>query len=297
MVKTAAGIALLFVLAAAPATGAGKLVDEVVRMLEQGVDDSLISSWLALQDPRAEPLTPDDLIRLTKAGAPEDLVQRLLERTGGAPAAPASPPAPSSATENRDGTVPLSLDVIYEPFTGFNLEDQDEYELFVYLDGHLVARRANPDSRSKGSEGPLLTRLEPGRHEIRLLREEHRRKRGGRVLHYATVCPDAIEFEVASGHDWGLAIEWVEPSYSSLSYPLTWRLTRDGEPVSGVEKTGTPKSEWPALCEDLETATPKGGKAPALDGCVRWAGLWSATVEAPTRAAVLAEIERHAAAD
>lgn len=310
IVKTAWGIVLLCVLAATPVTGAGKLVDEVVRMLEQGVDVSLITSWLGLQDPGVEPVTPDDLIRLTKAGAPEDLVQRLLERSGRAPAV--SPPPLAASPESavtaapapaRDGLVPLALDVTYEPHASFDLADQDEFELFVYLDGRLVARRENPLSRSKGGEGLLETHLEPGRHEIRLLREEHRRKRGGRrFTHYAMVCPDAIEFEVTRGHDWALAIEWVEPRFSSMKSPLTWRLTRDGQPIAGVEKSGTPKSDWPPLCEDLETALSSGGKASRLtrqllDDCVRWDGLWSASVQAPSRGTVLAEIERDAAAD
>lgn len=304
------GAVTALVLAALPAAvGGTKLVDEVVRMLEQQVDPAVIGSWIDLQDVEPGSLTPDDLIRLSKAGAPKALVQKILARSTPKPAATTRPPvvaapaapAPAAAPE---GTLPVRFTIGYEPFEGFQLEDQDDLDLYVYLDGRLLSHAESQSGSFHDVRLRLERPVEPGPHEIRLLREHHKemKKRGAVWRHEAEVCPDAIAFELAEGHEWAIEIDWVESNFSSTKTPLTWRVLRDGEQTAGVEKAGTPKADWPPLCEDLASRYDPAGKIPtvirrALDRCVSWASLWNDSSNAPSRRQVLAEIETPVARD
>lgn len=283
------------------------MVDDVVRMLEQGVEPAVIEDWVDVQPAGPGPLSPDDLIRLSKAGAPDALVQRLLARSKTPPAREAAPVA-AQRLAAPEGRVPVRFVIRYEPYASFDMDDQDPLSLYVYLDGRLLASsgsqtgwfgdaalRIDPSITPGRTEGWLA----PGAHEIRLMREYHgSRGRGDRKVwhHEAEVCPDVIEFEVAAGHEWDLELSWTEPNFSSTRTPLTWRLSKDGEPVAGLEDGGTPRNEWPPLCEDLELRAAAKDKIPreirrALDECVRWAGLWRDFVDAPPRRQLLAELE------
>jgi hypothetical protein len=293
----------------------GTLVDDVVRMLGAEIEPSLIASWLDLQEPRAEPLTPDDMIRLSEAGAPEDLVRRLMAKTtpesvvtAPPPAtprpAPATTPAPvvvSTDTPASTGDLlPVAFVIRYTPFTDFEAQDRDDLELHLYMDGRPLASTPNQANFFRSRRLRITRDIAPGRHEIRLLRERHKRaKRRGpdEWRHESTVCPDTIEFEVTRDHEWTFELSWSEPRHSATRAPLSWRLLRDGAMQDGVEKTGTPKDEWPPLCEDIEAGIDPDRKIPkstqrALDRCVRWAELWTdKVVDPPSRAEVLAELE------
>ena len=105
-----------------------------------------------------------------------------------------------------------------------------------------------------------------------------------------------IDFEVEPGHDWQVVVRWAEPNFSSTKTPLSWRLEQDGEQVDGVEEFGTPRTEWPPLCEDLRLLIDTFKKAPrdlrrSLEDCVDWDGLWSESARAPTRDQILADLE------
>jgi len=302
-VRTLAGLVALVL--HATATLAGSLVDDVVRMLEEEVDPSVISSWLELQEPATVAPSPDDLIRLSRAGAPDELVRKLLA-LGPRPAPPAPRRAPSAApvaaaTADGDGKVPLAVSVSYHPHASFDMEDQDKLELYVYLDGALLTH-LEPQSRWSPSRDPAADlALAPGAHDVRLLRESHESlgRKSGRWRHEARASPDVIRFELAPGHAWALGVEWTEPRFSGMQAPLTWWLLRDGERVAGAEKVGTPKDRWPHVCEDLESRIDPRETKPSRqvqrdrESCVRWSDLWSRSpVEAPPRAALLAELER-----
>ena len=76
---------------------------DVIRMLDEGVDSQFISAWLDRTDARPGELTPDDLIALSNAEAPKELINKLMEMAPetpkAAPPAPAPPPAePPAAT-------------------------------------------------------------------------------------------------------------------------------------------------------------------------------------------------------
>jgi hypothetical protein len=184
--------------------------------------------------------------------------------------------------------------VTYRPYASFDMEDQDKLDLYVYVDGALVAR-VRPQNRWPPAQDPeVALALEPGRHTLRLLRESHERQGGKdeRWRHEARACPDVVEFEVAPGHDWSLDVEWTEPRFSTAA-PLTWRLLRDGLEAAGAEKIGTPTDRWPHVCEDLESRKASRLVAREMESCVRWTDLWGQlSVESSTRAAVRAELER-----
>ena len=55
------------------------IVDEVVRMLEQGVSSAWILDWLDDRTVPATALAADDMIRLSRAEASDELVRRLME--------------------------------------------------------------------------------------------------------------------------------------------------------------------------------------------------------------------------
>jgi len=184
------------------------------------------------------------------------------------------------------------------------VEGEDEApsrDLFVYVDGRFVARlESRPDIGGR-SEVRLRRLLEPGPHTLRLTRERHER-RGGRGdrrwRHDTRVCPDLIELAIEPGNPPVFELEWIESPFAPADRgPLSWRILVDGERTAGQERSGTPKSEWPPLCEDIEAAVESGAVRAAvvrqdLASCVRWADLWPAAAPAPSRAEVLVEIER-----
>jgi len=297
------------------AVAGGTLVDDVVRMLGAEIEPSLVANWLDLQEPRAEPLTPEDMIRLSEAGAPNDLVRQLMAKTTPEPVVTAPPPAapppvpastpapvvvPTVAPAPAGDLLPVAFVIRYTPFNDFEAQDRDDLELHVYMDGRPLASTPNQANFFRSRRLRVTRDIEPGRHEIRLLREHHKqaKRRGpGEWRHESTVCPDTIEFEVTRGHEWTLELSWSEPRHSATRAPLSWQLLRDGVMQDGVEKTGTPKSEWPPLCEDIEAGIDPDRKVSkstqrALDSCVAWDELWTdKVVDPPSRDEVLAELE------
>lgn len=251
------------------------VVRDVVRMLDEGVEPALVLRWLETSDLRPGPLAAQDLIALSRAGAPEGLVQRLID-TAGQP--PAGSPTPTPAA---GACCLVDFEIVYRAAERLEGEQEAEgMDLYVYLDGHpLALLESMPDL---GGPGPFKARmrLSPGRHVLRLLRERHTQRRSGRWRHHSRVCPDVIAFEITPGAAWAVDLSWSESSLSTTP-PLDWRLTRDGVTVAEQHDTGTDKDDWPALCEE-----------PDDRNCVRWEELWPADLSVPTRAEVRAELER-----
>ncbi|MGB5623675.1 MAG: hypothetical protein WBN65_14370, partial [Gammaproteobacteria bacterium] len=90
-------IILMLAMSAAPAmvraqTNATQAVDpivtDVVRMLEVGIEPDLILNWLQSSGKRPGPLSADDVIALSEAKAPKELIQALLDLATAAAQAP-----------------------------------------------------------------------------------------------------------------------------------------------------------------------------------------------------------------
>jgi hypothetical protein len=61
------------------------LVEDVVRMLEEGVSPPVIVEWLGHTGYRPAQVTPDDLVALARAQAPDDVFEALLARAAAEP--------------------------------------------------------------------------------------------------------------------------------------------------------------------------------------------------------------------
>jgi len=328
--RLAAIIGLLWALCLAPTIVAAQtetaeavdpVVGDVVRMLEVGIEPDLILRWLESSGKRPGPLSADDVIALSQAKAPKELIQALLDLAGpSAGITPATPDAPSAAVQQpaapasglpspqQTGVAPVAgecclIDVSVEYRATEDLVGEEyagpEHDLFLYVDGHFLARLESQGNIAGQGPVPFKARLAPGDHALRLTRELHTHagERAGDVKwdHLTTVSPSTIPFRVEPGADWNLDVRWVQGEFS-LKRPLHWRWSRDGVEVAGQKHVGAFREDWPYLCEDVEASREDGGISgwrakDRLKGCVKWKSLWSSDVRI-TRAQVLAELRR-----
>lgn len=301
------------------------VVVDAVRMLEVGIDPELILSWLQSSGKRPGPLSADDVIALSEAKAPKELIQALLDLaapTARAPAAPVAPgagaaapatavapqappaaavtaPAAARAQDADCCLVDFSVEYrVSEDTVGDGFEGL-EHDLFLYVDGYFLARFASQGNIAAQGPIPFKARVAPGLHTIRLTRESHtqpnRKKRPNEWDHLTTVSPVAIEFEVAPGADWNMDIRWLQGEFS-LKRPLNWRWSRDGVEVAGEQHAGAFREDWPYLCDDVEVSRDSGAISGwrARDrrkGCVDWSSLWPPPVRT-TRVEVLAVLRQ-----
>ena len=274
------------------------VVADVLHMLEEGVGSEVVLDWLVRQHERVLPLSPDDVIRLTRAGASDELVQKLLDMSNRTPGPPPLPPPVTAARpyDPPDGLSKVVFALRYRSNSDHENFDQ-RWALFAYLDGELLTWSSSQSTFSRKTVGTSKL-LSPGKHVIRLLRESHKRRGKKGWRHEAHVCPDTIEFEVEPEAGWKMSVDWVEPTFAFRGKgPLSWQLSRWDERVAGVDHTGARKGDWPQLCEDMEANTPEGKKPPGwvrrgLKGCVRWSSLWEGVEALPTRDDIRAELEQ-----
>lgn len=327
--KAAAVAAVVWLLGATPpaafaqGTPAGQVdpvVADVVKMLDAGVEPELVLRWLDSGGMRPAPLSADDIIALSQAKAPKEIIQALLDLSARPPApqptprseaAPATPP-PDSATpaESRSATAATDagdccpVDVSIEFRAPLEIEGDNTImparDLFVYVDGEFLARVAS--SGNIASRGPvrLKTRLEPGTHYIRLTRELHMQVddfgKKPAWSHTTTVSPVALEIAVEPGGFYNLDLRWVEGEFS-LKHPFSFRWARDGVALASEKHFGEFSEDWPYLCEDVEASRQTGAISEwrtreRLDDCVHWAELWPAPVPM-TRQQVLAQLQEY----
>jgi len=289
---------------ASPRSGSEAVIDDVMRMLNEGVGSPVIVDWLNRETKSVPPLSPDDVIELTRAGATDELVELLIEMSGPAEAAPPPPPPPAVESTGVqppappvDGTAGVAFSFVYRSQSDYGEESGKRWAMFAYLDGEPLTWSKSSGSFSLRSVN-TSRRVSPGPHVIRLLRESHKPRGKKGWEHESFVCPDPILFEVESGDGWHMSISWVEPAFSLKDKrPLSWQLTRWNVELAGVEKTSERKENWRHLCEDAEENIPEGKKPPAwvrqqLDRCVRWSSLWSGEEPVPTRAELLDALEQ-----
>lgn len=311
MTRQAVPVLLILAALAAPSRGAGAptepLVADVLRMLEAKVEERVVIAFLEGTERRPAPLTADDIIALTKAGATPAVVERLV-RMGqeGAPPPPPAPtphpqetpapvpepplpaaPAPSAPAPGGTGTVEFEL-----RFSADRQSLDEPWELYYYMDGAPMAW-----SRGRGGlVGRDVLQFEEkvpaGEHVVAILFERHDGRRG---RHEARVCPEVVKLAVVPGerHRLRLAVKesWALPVRGGGA--LSWSFTgADGE-TAGRDDVGGDPDDWPHLCEDAEASVREGKKPSieirrALDGCRRWSEIWGEG--ATPRGQVLAEL-------
>jgi hypothetical protein len=290
-------ITLFCALALGPPAAAADLdpvVADVVRMLDEGVDTQFISAWLDRTEVNPGTLTPDDLIALSKADAPKEIVNKLLKMApeGEKPAREPAATAPPAAAQ-ADTIVQFVID--YRPGI---IEDQSyPWDLFVYLDGEPLSRTSGWASHSSTHmEKQFVERkLAPGRHEIRLLQEQHRvkSKKKGTWSHMARVFPTTVLFDIDSAGTWRVEIQVDEEGmlHPGRKSPVNYIVTRDGDIAEQGVDLGPATRQWPLLCEEVASRYP-GTKLQsrsaqrAMSGCVRWNSLWTEMESVPDRATV-----------
>jgi hypothetical protein len=294
-----------------PVKAQDPIIQDIVRMLGEDIEPDLVLQWLESSGQRPGPLAADDMIALTQAGAPKEMIQRLLElgaqppapvspqsRALPPPAAPAEPvppaaPAPAiartPAREADEDCCLVEFAVEYKAVEDMegDLTEAPERDLFLYVNGEYLLHVASRGDIA--ARGPVVVRhrLGPGDYTLRLLRELHTREdRLGEPpvwLHETTVSPDPIAFSVEPGADWHLDVRWVQGAFS-VRGPLSWQWTRDGKKIAGKSRTGAKREDWPHLCDDVEASLKDGAISDWrardwMKKCVRWDDLW------PSRAA------------
>ena len=311
-------MAPICVTAQAPPTEAvDPVVTDVVRMLNVGIEPELVLKWLQSSGKRPGPLSADDVIALSQANAPKELIQALLDLATPAAALPAAPagsgagapatsvpsyaPATGAAVAADSRCCLVDFSVEYraaEDRIGGEFEGPG-HDLFVYLDGHFLARFESQGNIAAQGPIPFKAWVAPGEHTIRLTRELHtqpnRRKHPEAWDHVTTVSPAVIEFRVEPGAAWNMDIHWVQGEFS-MKPPLHWRWSRDGVELDGEKHAGAFREEWPYLCDDVEASREAGTIAnwrarDRLKGCVTWAALWPPDNET-ARAIVLDELRQ-----
>jgi hypothetical protein len=301
-------VAFLLLAVALPARAADldPVVQEVVRMLEGGVSEPVVASWLESSGRRPAHVDGAELVALQKAKASEDLMKRLIRLANGAPAppSPATPapeppaaPVPASAApapaQALAAGIPVRFQLGYRPFTSD--ENAPSWSLFVYLDGRLLTW-GRPAAISLTTRSWGLDRTLPaGHHVIRLVQERHERKFGSDGwVHAARVAPEPLAFDLVSGGPWRVSLQLDQVKIRRQG-PLTLRVTRGDREVAVAAGGGEPDS-WPPLCEDVEANV--AGRSPSADArrqlasCVRWDGLFPGIAGIPPRDEVRAELER-----
>ena len=306
----------LIPLVSAEVTPDDPLVDDVVRMLDAGIESDLVVSWLKTGDRRPAALSADALIALSDAKASRELIEFLLAMTpapisGSAahntdmPAAIASPgltqPSTRTTVAHNGDCCLVEFSIRYQAAEDKEGEEveQASRDLFLYADGQLLTRIESQGNIASGGPVRFKAQMAPGAHTLRFTRQLHRRSKGAGKSdsweHETTVSPSVIRFDVEPGALWQLDFNWVQSEFSTTK-PLRWSWSRNGVEIAGEAGVGEFRERWPFLCEDVEISRDAGAIAAwrARDrqkGCVGWASLWPAGVETD-RGKVLAELGR-----
>ncbi|MEJ2084154.1 MAG: hypothetical protein P8Y44_00565 [Acidobacteriota bacterium] len=281
------------------------VVEAVLSMLEAGVDEDVIISWLdsgeeTIPRPRAE-----QLIMLQEAGATGALLERLLnsaepsvESSSSDAAASTSDAAiiasaklpsktaPPSNSASRETSPPrqilLNFDLSYSPWylsQDEYDEKEDGWDFFVYMDGIPISYVPAAAVSGLTSNLEFSQLVDPGPHLVRATLERHRRDGKDRWSHTARVAEEALAIEISpSGPEASLTVRFKENWGRLGGGPLDFVFTQ-GDRVVELESVGAAPETWPLICEEIEAnlepgAKPDGNERRDLDGCVRWSDLW-----------------------
>ncbi len=303
------------------------ILDEVRTMLEAGMSEPIILQWLEGSEKKPPRPSAVELIGLKEAGASDELLARLLELADvgahgmhppepapaaepeavvqpSTPAAPTAEPRPAAPVEttavssppaaSKPATaeppataaneVPVYFELSY--FPDFD-EDEDEWGLYVYLDGEPLTY---VPAGSILSSKPLRFRqlLAPGSHTLRVAQEQHVKRGRDRWLHAARMSELELPLALATGEraDAELKFRQSRLAFGRSEGPLSFRLVQ-GKNVEVIEKQGGDPEAWTLVCEEIEANAEEGkvlkkSLRRQLDACSRWTELWG-DLEVPGR--------------
>lgn len=292
--------------AAADAAAADDVVvGQVLRLLREGVSEGVIRSWLETSGERPAEVTPDDLIRLDRAGASDPLLEALLALAGRPPAPPPAPPPPAApapapptagaGNAGEPGGIEVRLRAQYRSIAD---EDEEPWDLYLYLDGDILAWLPGGRPLFLSPEQEVTARLTAGRHVLRLAQERHSR-RGDGWFHEARVAPEPLSFEIRPGDPVfvDLKLREVRAAFTGDGV-ASFLVMQGGEVLREVEALPEPE-EWPRLCEDIEANLDPDRERPPrpvraqLERCARWRSLWPEEMAVPDREEIRARLERY----
>lgn len=289
------------------------VIQGVIHMLGAEVSEPIILQWLdASPEPPGLP-TPSDLVALRDAGASDELLSALIGRARQAesspkasspqaarpsappasplPASPASPaPAPAPAAAADDAKVETRFELSYSPYV---LEGEDGWDFYVYLDGVPLSYVPESGFLDRGRL-TFFSQLAAGQHRLRFVQERHR-ERKGRTEHRARVGGVEVVFELAAGQPAQVEALFSQSLLGSKN-PISYRVAQGGRVVTLDEEVGGEPDDWQEVCEDLELSLdgeePSRAERRRLEGCVRWADLWPAGSDGPSREQILEALAR-----
>ena len=236
----AAALSLAILLALVPLASAAvtpddPLVDDVVRMLDAGIESDLVVSWLKTGDRRPAALSADALIALSQAKASRELIEFLLSMTASTvpvEEAPASTPQPVAidpapvAVDKDCCLVDFSVEYRATEDQEGEAFEQPGRDLYLYVDGKFLARLESQGNIVNSGAVRFKSTILPGEHTLRLTRQLHTRKRSKTGNdswdHETTVSPSIIQFRVEPDAQWQLELRWIQNEFSTQG-PLSWR--------------------------------------------------------------------------
>jgi hypothetical protein len=286
--------------AGAPATAPMQTIDpvvrEVVRMLGSHVSEEVILHWLETSGRRPAVVGSRELIELRRAGSPDKVTEKLLDMVAkkpsggssaaksGDPVAGAADPPPAQQAKAADLQVspgphgaPFHWVVSYHP--NF-LEDDERWDLYVYLDGRYLAWAKTPLVSFLEKPLEFDRKLPPGHHVLRLFEERHVRKPNtNEWVNQARVAPAAFEFDIAP--DTPGRIE-VLVEVRTRGGPVQLTVTQGAAEIAKAQPKMPQPEKWEPLCDEV----------PNLRGpCQHWAELWPGVAELPSREDVRDQLE------
>ncbi|MDP9122978.1 MAG: hypothetical protein M3O15_16665, partial [Acidobacteriota bacterium] len=192
-------------------------------------------------------------------------------------------------------TVPAHFDLGYRPFFW---EDEEHFDMVVYLDGQLLAHLA-PGTISYEIKTTSADRfLMPGAHVIRVLEERHKRGRGATWHDHARVAPPVVTFELRPSQPARIVLRFQQLHLlrKGEGGPLTFTVTQGADVLAKADQAGGDPHAWPELCDEIEAGLAPGKEPSAalrrqLAGCVRWSGLWPGVTAVPPREKVRTELQ------
>ena len=196
------------------------------------------------------------------------------------------------------GEVPVKFSVRYRGHREPETEEDEQWRLFVYVDGRPLAWSDGRNWLSRAMRTVEVEQpLSSGPHVLRVVQERHWQEGKKGWHHEARVAPEPLEFQSGDGER-RVEIQVTRPVGIGVGKRVQLAVVLDGDQPQGeARELGGPPAEWPPLCDDLESGYDEGDKIPRwvrkeLERCLRWDDLWPGLGNVPSRNEVRTELAR-----
>lgn len=277
------------------------VVAEVLEMLEAGVSEDLIRSWLDSTGRQPAEVTSTGVIALTGAGASDAFVEALLGLAGEPGAAVEEMVA---VEEAADAGKPVEARFLIRAKDLFTDEPEPDdpppapWDMYVYLDGEYLGW-VTPSL--DGEPADVRRLLSGGEHVLRVVLQrfdpKSRRYRYDSLsvpvaVTFTATVGDPLEIEVEMKRIWGL---WRDRKTGGA---FSYRVRQGVEVLTENDGTGGDPDRWRPLCEDVKANFPDKEKVPGIHSgdmarCIPWNELWADFGVATSREQILEMIDSY----